>query len=158
MQHLLTALFTPADPKQCTEVFNSYVVWVWMSAVECSKQDASITSLCTATARHWKSNTKRAKTQIFHHLILSYVMFLSYFPDVLKPSSSLVWSYLRIRCHPCPHCLRLTGQTSADQGLHCAQTVSKTHNTSLQITHGRQNEKKNTLYDLFLLSLFSTDE
>lgn len=45
MQHMLTALLTPANPQQCTELFNCHAVSVCMSAVECSKQDASVTSL-----------------------------------------------------------------------------------------------------------------
>lgn len=45
---------------------------------------------------------------------------------------NVVWAYLRIRCHPCPRCQRWTGQTSADQGWRCAQTVSATHHTSFQ--------------------------
>ena len=88
------------------------------------------------------------------YLIISSIpiwFFSFYVPGVVKPSFSLVWPYLRIHCHPCPHCLRLTGQTSADQGLYCARTVSVTNDTSLQITHVSQQGKKSTLYDLFLL-------
>lgn len=88
---------------------------------------------CTGFARE-----RNQKNNDFNTLILLCYMFYlgwSQCPDEVgktsRGSSHMVWQYLRIRCHPCPRCLRWTGQTSANQGWCCAQRVSATEHTSV---------------------------
>lgn len=106
----------------------------------------------------WECETKYLIMSSFHvgcfHLI-----FLMWLGTFFKPSSSLLWPYLCIHCRPCPHCRRWTVQTSADQGLRCAQTVSVTDDTSLQITHVSQCGKtEHIAWFVFALPLFFMDE
>ena len=94
----------------------------------------------SAIAGEWDAYSHEGATSTYlEKLILFHVKWI-YFTILMcleksfKPPSSLIWLYLCNHCHPCPHCRRLTGQTSADQGLHCAQTISVTDDTSFQIT------------------------
>lgn len=106
--------------------------WWSLSAVECSKQNAFITSLKHCYCRRMSQSHERWKIIIIIFFLFFYFILLMWLDE---SSSRLLWLYLRIHCRPCPHCQRLTGQTSADQGLYCGQTVSVTDDTSRQTSH-----------------------
>lgn len=92
----------------------------------------------------WRLRVKNDESEEtnFEISIIPLSVFILFSGESFQFSSTLLWSYPHIRCHPCPHCLRLTGRTSADQGLHCAQIVSVTDDTRLQITHISQHGKQ----------------
>lgn len=105
-----------------------------MPAVECCQQNASITGFLHWFCKRTESKKQRETTKILIPWFFYVTCFIWDDLSVGKiswESSHMVWPYLRIRCHPCPRCLRWTGQTSADQGWCCAQRVSATEHTSV---------------------------
>lgn len=103
-----------------------------------NKMPLSRVSALVLQEKKTKQNKTKRNNKDFNTLILLCYMFYlgwSQCPDEVGKiswgSSHMVWAYLRIRCHPCPRCLRWTGQTSADQGWCCARRVSATEHTSV---------------------------